>query len=168
VVQRATTDAEDARRRWGETRPTLVTTRPVAAGDALGPANAAVRDVPVALRPDGALDALPDPATTSAVTAAPLAAGEIVTRARLGRSGRSPTAALLGDGRRGVAVAVPDGLPLQPGDVVDVVGAAGVVARRAGVVRVSDATAVLEVAEADAPAVARAGADGDAVVVLSP
>ena len=67
-----------------------------------------------------------------------------------------------------MAVAVPDGLPLQPGDVVDVVGAAGVVARRAGVVRVSEATAVLDVAEADAPAVARAGAAGDAVVVLSP
>jgi RNA polymerase sigma factor (sigma-70 family) len=62
VVQRATTDAEDARRRWGETRPTLVATRPVAVGDALGPTNAAVRDVPVALRPDGALDTLPDPA----------------------------------------------------------------------------------------------------------
>ena len=52
--------------------------------------------------------------------------------------------------------------------MVDVVGAAGVVARRAGVVRVSEATAVLDVAEADAPAVARAGAAGDAVVVLSP
>jgi Flp pilus assembly protein CpaB len=168
VLQRATTDATDARRRWGETRSTLVATRPIAVGDVIGPANAVVRQLPVALLPAGALDTLPDPAdpAASVVAAAPLAAGEIVTHARLGRGGRSPTAALLGDGHRGVAVAVPGGLPLQAGDGVDVVGAAGVVARRARVVRVSDGTAVLDVAEADAPAVARAAADGDAVVVL--
>jgi Flp pilus assembly protein CpaB len=165
LVQRATADAAEARRRWGDTRPTLVATRAVATGEQLGPANAAVRDMPAALRPAGALDALPpDPAPA---VDAPLAPGEIITGARLGRGQRSPTAGLLPDGGRGVAVKVPDGLPLQSGDHVDVIGAAGVVARRSRVVGVDAGTVVLAVAAEEAPAVARAAADGDAVVVLA-
>src|SRR3954471_18801330 len=107
VVQHAIADAAETRRQWGETQPTLVATRPVAVGETLGPANATVRALPVALRPDGALDALPD-ASAPAVDA-PLAAGEVVTATRLGRAGRSPTAGLLPAGAGGVAVAAPEG-----------------------------------------------------------
>jgi Flp pilus assembly protein CpaB len=164
VVQRATADAAEARHRWGDTQPTLVATRPVAVGETLGPANAAIRDVPVALRPDGALGALPDPPAPA--IAAPLSVGEVVTAARLGRAGRSPMAGLLPDGTSGVAVPAPDGLPLQPGDVVDVIDASGT-AHDATVVGVDDGTAVVAVPQADAPAVARAAHDGDAVLVLS-
>jgi Flp pilus assembly protein CpaB len=161
IVQRATADAAEARRRWGETRPTLVATRPVTMGETLGPTNAAVRDIPVALRPDGALDAF-----SNAPVAAPLAAGEVVTATRLGRAGRSPMAALLPAHTSGVAVARPGGLPLEPGDIVDVIGATGMVGHDAVVIRRDDETVVLAVADADAPAAARAAADGDAVVVL--
>jgi Flp pilus assembly protein CpaB len=164
VVQRAVADAAETRQRWGDTQPTLVTTRAVSVGETLGPANAAVRALPVALRPDGALNALPDPSAPAVAT--PLAAGEVVTATRLGRAGRSQTAGLLPAGARGVAVAIPDGLPLQPGDTVDVIDAAGVAAPGATVVRVSDRTAVIAVTDGDAPAVARAAADGSAVVVL--
>jgi hypothetical protein len=161
IVQRATADAAEARRRWGDTRPTLVATRAITTGETLGPSNAAVRDLPAALRPDGALDALP-----AAPVATPLAAGEVVTAARLGRAGRSPTAGLLPAHTSGVAVARPDGLPLEAGDVVDVIGAAGVVGRNATVVRRDEETVVLAAADTEAPAIARAAADGDAVIVL--
>ena len=166
VVQRATADAAATRQRWGETRPTVVATRPVAVGEILGPANAEVRAVPIAMRPDGVLDALP--AAPGPAVASALAAGEIVTAARVARAGRSDVAGVLPEHRRGVAVAVPDGLPLQPGDVVDVVGGAGIVAADASVVRVGEQVAVVAVTEAEAPAVARAAADGDAVLVLWP
>ncbi len=164
VVERATADAANARRRWGDTRPALIATRPVALGETLGPANAAVRDMPVALLPAGALAALPS--APAPAVAAPLAAGEVVTAARLGRAGRSVTAGLLPAHTTGVAVARPHGLPLEPGDTVDVIGAAGAVGRDAVVVRRDEETVVLAVADTEAPAVARAAADGDAVVVL--
>jgi Flp pilus assembly protein CpaB len=164
IVQRATADAAEARRRWGDTRPTLVATRAITTGETLGPSSVAVRDLPAALRPDGALDALP--ALPAPAVAAPLAAGEVVTAARLGRAGRSPTAGLLPAHTSGVAVARPDGLPLEPGDVVDVIGAAGVVGRNATVVRRDEETVVLAAADTEAPAIARAAADGDAVIVL--
>lgn len=166
IVQRLTTDAAEARQRWGDTRPTLVVTHPVAAGERLSEANAAVRELPLALRPDGALEAMPAAPAPAVATA--LATGEIVTAARLGRAGRSELAGLLPDATRGVAVVVPDGLALVPGDVVDVVAATGVVAHAATVVRVAEQVAVLAVSEAQAPIVARATTDGDAVVVLAP
>ncbi len=168
VVQRATADAAAARHRWGETRATLVTTRAVAIGEILGPGNAEIRAMPIGLRPDGALEALPGAAETAPAVAAPLGAGEIVTAARVGRPGRSELAGLLPEHRRGVAVAVPDGLPLRPGDTVDVIGAAGVVAAGASVVRVTEDVAVVAVDEADSAGVAGAAADGEAVLVLSP
>jgi|RhiMethySRZTD1v2_1073278.scaffolds.fasta_scaffold675722_1 Flp pilus assembly protein CpaB len=164
VVQRATADAAETRHRWGDTRPTLVTLRAVGTGETLGPSNAEVRDVPLAVRPDGALDGLP--AEPNRAVAVPLVAGEVVTAARLGRGGRSEVAGLLPEGTRGIAVAVPDGLPLQPGDTVDVIGPTGVVARGATVVRVGEQTAVVAVSAAEAVDVAAAGSD--AVVVLAP
>jgi hypothetical protein len=163
VVQRSAAAATDARRRWGDSRPTLIATRAIAAGELVDATDAEVRSVPLALRPDAALDALPSEPRPAV---AALAVGEIVTAGRVGRGGRSPTAALLPDGARGVAVAVPDGLPVRVGDTVDVVGTAGTLTRGARVVQAGDTTAVVAVAETDAPAVARAAADGDAVLVL--
>jgi Flp pilus assembly protein CpaB len=164
VVQRATADAAETRHRWGDTRPTLVTIRAVGTGERLGPTNAAVRDVPLALRPDGALDALP--AEANRAVAVPLVEGEVVTAARLGRGGRSEVAGLLPEGTRGIAVVVPDGLPLQPGDAVEVIGPTGGIAHGATVVRVGEQTAVVAVSAAEAVDVAAAGTD--AVVVLAP
>jgi hypothetical protein len=164
VVERAVASAADARHRWGATRPALITTRPVPAGELLDPSNSVLRSIPLVLWPDGALASFPDPPVPAA---AALTRGEIVTAALVGRGGRSPTAALLPDGSRGVAVARPDGLALRVGDHVDVAGASGVLATGARVIDVTDSTAVIAVDAGDAPAVARAAAAGDAVPVLA-
>jgi Flp pilus assembly protein CpaB len=173
LVWRAVEAADRARSQWGTPRPALVATRPIAAGEVVDGADAVVRSLPAALVPDGALSALP-PEDEEAVAAGPIAAGEIVHPARLGRPARSAVAALLPAGTRGLAVPVPAGaLPLRVGDVVDVVasapGGAGaaVVAHGAAVVHVEEASAVVAVAEADAPGVARAIADGSVVLALT-
>jgi Flp pilus assembly protein CpaB len=165
VVERVTTAAADARRQWGESRPTLVATRALAVGDALDAATAEVRAIPVGVRPDTALDALPPGA---GVVAAPIARGEVVTAARLGRGDRSALAALLPDGTRGVAVPVPEGaVPLAAGDSVDVVAPDRVVTA-SRVVRVGAGAAVVAVPTSDAAAVARAVNDGQVSLVLVP
>ncbi len=165
VVQRVTTAAAEARRQWGEAQPTLVATRALAVGDALDATSAEVRAVPVGVRPDTALDALPP---GGGVVTAPLARGEIVTAARLGRGGRSGLAALLPDGSRGVAVPISDGaVPLQAGDVVDVVGP-DLLVGGTRVVRVAGDAAVVAVPGTDAAPVARAVADGQVTLVLVP
>ena len=154
IVQRVSASAAEARRRWGVSVPTLVAIRPLAVGDALDATNVEVRAIPVGVRPDTALDALP---AAGRLVAAPVARNEIVTAARLGRSDRSALAGLLPTGT----------LPVRAGDRVDVVAAQLVVAD-ATVVQTSDGAAVVAVAEADAPAVARAVADGQVSLVLDP
>ncbi len=107
--------ASDARHRWGQTRPVLVVSQPVATG-ALLAGSVRTERWPLALLPDGPLGSLP----AAARAAGPMAAGSPVTRAALRRSGATgsdPTAA----GRQ--RVAVPAGtvrLPLTRGDRVDV------------------------------------------------
>ena len=165
IVQRVSASAAEARRRWGVSVPTLVAIRPLAVGDALDATNVEVRAIPVGVRPDTALDALP---AAGRLVAAPVARNEIVTAARLGRSDRSALAGLLPTGTRGVAIPAPSGsVPVRAGDRVDVVAAQLVVAD-ATVVQTSDGAAVVAVAEANAPAVARAVADGQVSLVLDP
>src|SRR5262249_47226146 len=147
VVQRVTTAAAEARRQWGESWPTLVATRALAVGDSLDPTTAEVRALPVGVRPDTALDALP---AGGSVGGAPIARGEIVTAARLGRGDRAALAALLPHGTRGVAIPTPDGaVPVATGDSVDVVAPALVV-MGCRVVRVAGGAAVVAVPAADA------------------
>ncbi|HEY1281560.1 MAG TPA: SAF domain-containing protein [Acidimicrobiales bacterium] len=165
IVQRVSASAAEARRQWGESVPTLVALRPLAVGDTLDATNVEVRAIPVGVRPETALDALPAPGR---LVAAPVARNEIVTAARLGRADRSSLAGLLPAGTRGIAVPVPPGaVPLHAGDGVDVVGA-DLVVSSATVVHASDGAVVVAVAEADAPAVARAVADGQVSLVLDP
>jgi hypothetical protein len=66
-----------------------------------------------------------------------------------------------------VAVARPDGLPLQVGDRVDVAGANGLLATAALVIDVNDTVVVIAVDADAAPGVAKAAASGDAVPVLA-
>ena len=165
VVQRVTAAAADARRQWGESRPTLVALRPLAVGDALDPTDVEVRAIPVGVRPDTALDAIP---ADGRLVAAPVARNEIVTAARLGAGGRSGLAGLLPVGTRGVAVpTAPGAVPVQPGDRVDVIGPERVVTG-ATVVRTADGAVVVAVDEVDAPVVARAVGDGQVTLVLDP
>jgi Flp pilus assembly protein CpaB len=165
IVQRVSASAAEARRRWGDSVPTVVALRPLAVGDTLDATNVEVRAIPVGVRPDTALDVIP---TDGRLVAASVARNEIVTAARLGRGDRSALAGLLPAGTRGVAIpASPGAMPVAPGDRVDVV-AAELVVPGATVVKIGDEAVVVAVAGADAPAVARAVADGQVSLVLDP
>lgn len=85
VVDAALGDANEARRRWGDTVPVLVTARPIDPGQHLADAVTVV-DWPVGLVPAGTLRS-PDDLAEGAVAAAPRAAGEPVTAAALAPSG---------------------------------------------------------------------------------
>lgn len=117
VVARLVGDAQAASARYGRQRTTLVAVVDVPAGTVIGPGDTELRDLPVALVPEGALHRAAD----GSVAAAAMHAGEVVLADRLAPAGRSPTAALLPPGTRGVAIPVgPGSLQPVPGDVVDV------------------------------------------------
>jgi Flp pilus assembly protein CpaB len=166
------TSAAEARAGYGTVVPTLVATAAIAPGQALTDDDTEIRVLPAALVAVGALHSRPP----GGVASQPIAAGEPVVALRVGRGGDGPVAALLPDGTRGIAVpADGTGLPLRPGDHVDVVaavasgagGAARVVAHDAVVAHVGDRSVVVAVTVADAPAVAQALADGAVVLALS-
>lgn len=103
---------------YGETRRVVVATGAVAAGDAISSAVATVRTLPMAVVPDGALEAMPRRRRTLVA----LSPGEILLSRRLSGSDAAGPAGLLAPDERAVPVpvAVP-GLPLAPGDRVDLV-----------------------------------------------
>jgi Flp pilus assembly protein CpaB len=175
VVYGVAESAEDARARYGTLRPALVARRALSPGDTLDATSTEVRHLPAALVADGSLAAVPTPPAT-AVVAAPIAAGEVVHRLRVGRGGDGPVAALLPAGTRGVAIPADEAaLPLRPGDRVDVVaavaagagGQARVVAARAVVAHVAERGIVVAVAQAEVAGVAQAVADGGVLLALS-
>lgn len=161
-----------ARQRLQTDRPVVVTTRAVATGDTLGPADVRIVAMPLAWAPPEALRSLPAGATATA----PMGVGEVVTPARIGATDRSPLAALIAADRR--AVAVPRGenpLPLRVGDQVDVVSVLAVVdgaeprvvARQVPVVAVGDTTVVIAVALDDVAPVAGAAMSRALTLVLA-
>ncbi len=164
--------AQEARASFGTLTPALVATRAIVPGEPLDAGNTTIRQLPVALVPEGVVAALP----SGGIASASIAAGEPVHRLRVGRGGLGPVAALLSDGTRGIAVAIDEGgLPLLVGDRVDVVaavasgggGAARVVAAAAEVAHVGERSVVVAVAAEEVPAVAQALADGGVVLALS-
>ena len=125
VVSSAVSRAEQGGARYGDARPVLVVTAELAAGAVLTDADAELRSLPAALVPDASVGA---EALGSRVRSA-LFPGEVVHRDRLAPAGMSAVAAVLPPGTRGVAVARgEDALPLEPGDVVDVLATVGAVA----------------------------------------
>ena len=166
VVGRLTGDAAAARSRWGDTVAVAVATADVAPGE---PLVAEVRRLPRALVPAGATT------ETTGVAAAHVAAGEVVVEARLAPAGTSPVAALVPPGWRALAVPSGDGLPLEVGDVVDVLATVDpqssvptvVVAREALVVHVGEQAATVAVPVELAPRVAFAVAAGAVALALS-
>lgn len=177
VVTSALARAEAGAARYGSTRVVLVAVRDVAAGELLGTGDAEAREVPAGFVPRGAVGS---EALGSRVAQA-LRAGEVVHGRRLAPGGLSAVAALLPPGTRGLAVpSDPGGLPLEPGDVVDVlatvaeVGATGdlpptvVVAADATVVDVGEAAVTIAVPAADAGRVAYAMATGLVTLALVP
>lgn len=85
IVGSAVADARQARRRWGDTVPVLVTARPVAAGQPLAGA-VTVADWPAGLVPADALGS-PDALGEGAVAIAPRGAGEPITATALAPAG---------------------------------------------------------------------------------
>jgi Flp pilus assembly protein CpaB len=111
--------ADAARRRWSDTRPVVVARHDLHRGDLLTPGDVEVRDLPTTAVADSALATAP----TGIVVRDPIAAGEPLVEARLGRQGLTGVAALLPEGHRAVSIAIgPLGVPaVQVGDAVDVV-----------------------------------------------
>jgi len=169
--------AEATRERWGSTRPVLVATHDLSPGDRLDRASVRQEALPRAMTPPGALSDVP----IGTVALHPILAGEPVVPERLAPAGLEGAAALVGPGRRAVAVprnpvAAP---PLSLGDLVDVLvvlppnGDSGrdppafPVAERATVVDVGDDAISVAVLEDDAPRVAWAVTQGAAVLALA-
>lgn len=169
--------AEATRERWGSTRPVLVATHDLSAGDRLDRASVREDALPQAMTPADALSELP----VGAVALHPILAGEPLVPQRLAPAGLVGAAALIGPGRR--AVAVPRGPvaapPLATGDLVDVLVVlppdtesgrdppAFPVAERATVVDVDDEAISVAVPEDDAARVAWAVTQGAAVLALA-
>ena len=176
VVTGALARAEAGAARYGRTRAVLVTTRPVEAGEVLGPDAAEVRRVPAGFVPSGAAssDALGSRVTTG------LPEGEVVHGDRVAPGGLSTAAALLPPGTLGLAIPRDVGaLPLEAGDVVDVLATlaeAGVaragdptatVARDAVVIDVQEEAVTLAVPEDDVARVAYAVSTGVVALALT-
>lgn len=167
VVLRAVGRAEAGAARLGGLRPVAVARVTLPAGATVGPGDTEVRRLPAALVPPGAVDTSPE----GSLVAATVHEGEVVLDGRLAPAGTSPLSAALPAGTRGVAVPVDAALPVEPGDVVDVLAtfdpdlAEGAeptvaVARDAVVVHADEDAVVVAVTPSQAPRVAFAVAAG--------
>jgi Flp pilus assembly protein CpaB len=122
VVARALDEARGAAARFGHLRPVLVATRDLAPGTVLAAGAVERRNLPAAAVAPGAAG---EEALGRRLSAA-VRTGEVVHGARVAPAGRSAVAALLPAGARGVAVPAGSGsLPLEVGDVVDVLATTG-------------------------------------------
>lgn len=167
---------------YGTTRSVVVATAAIDAGDPIDAAVVEVRALPRALVPEGAVTAVPE-GRRSMVALTP---GEVLLTRRVSGSDAAGPAGLLGPDERAVPVpvAVP-GLPLAPGDRVDLVagGAPGggvegdlpvgptspdVVAADALVLAADEETVVVAVPVAAAADLAAALTTGPLVPALRP
>jgi Flp pilus assembly protein CpaB len=148
--------------RWGAPERVAVATRSLEVGDVVASGDVVLRPVPSGLVPAGALRRPP----VGRTVLAPLARGEVVTRARIGT--------LIPDGTRALAVPVGPGTPpLRPGDRVDVLATfegdepTFAVASGAGVLDVvADKAVTIAVTVDEAPRVAFALAQGAVTLAL--
>lgn len=163
--------ADDARAAYGTLLEVPVIVRDLAPGAVVGESDIVVRALPgVAVPDDVAGDAV------GRTVREGLVAGEVVLESRLGGRAAGP-AALLGPGRRAVAVPRPErGLAVGVGDILDLLApadgtegaSAGArrVARSAVVIAVDENVVTVAVSVAETPAVARAVLDGSVAVAL--
>ena len=188
--------ADDARARWGQTRPVAVATRDLAPGDVVDAGAFEVRDLPEAMLPDAVLDAVVDgpedgsvpsggtagDPPVGAVVRHPVLDGEPLVAARLAPHGLTGAAALVPAGWRAVAVPLGAGgaPPVTTADLVDILavtpaaaeGAPGrepafALVEQALVVDVADDAVTVAVPEDDAPRVAWALSNGAVVLALA-
>ena len=93
---RADLGREAARARWGRSTMVAVASDDLAAGQVVGRGDVALREVPADLSPSGALERLPVGETMRVG----VSRGEILTRARVGRSGPHRVSARCSPGER--------------------------------------------------------------------
>jgi Flp pilus assembly protein CpaB len=160
--------------RLSSTRPDLgppaavvVAAADLARGTTLHTGSVLVAEMPSALVPPGALTQPQDAAGRA--LAADLAAGEVLTRTRLTKSGAGPVAGLVPPGLR--AFALPAGPPagtVRPGDAVDVLATYGANAGRPYTETVASSLEVLDVVDAaGAVAATGGGVSGPPIIVLA-
>lgn len=175
VEQHGAAGAAAERHRWGDTRPIAVATRRIAIGETVDGDVAVQRTWPVALVPDGALEAVPLGRTAIAT----IEPGEAVLASRIAPDGLHGIPALVPPGFRALAVPVaPTVIALSVGDRVDLIAGfdtAGVsgdrspsltVARDAIVVAVDDKRVTVAVHGDDVERVAFAIVAGTVVPAL--
>ena len=166
--------ARDEGRSWGRRRRVAVAVRPVAEGSAITAADLALRSLPVALIPPGAIGSVTG--LVGRIARSPLFTGQALVHEQIAGRRLSATRVLIGRGRRGVAIATGDARPpLRVGDRVDVIaahgagdgpGPVGVVAMNAEVVAVADRSVTVAVADHDAVMVADAMGSGPLLLAL--
>lgn len=115
IVNGALVRAADAEARWRDTRSVIVATRSIEWGQQLAEATE-VRRLPKAAIPDGALTEV----TAEQVATAAIGQGEVVIAPRVSGQDAAGAAALLPAGTRALVIPLEvAGLPVQPGDRVD-------------------------------------------------
>ncbi len=175
TVQRA----EQVRAAYGESRRVPVAATDLTVGTELTDADIAWRDVPTGLVPDGVADAPVGRVVTEA-----LVGGEIVVERRLSPGAATGAAALVGPGRRALAVpveAAPPGLEVGDrveayapattgGSLADLSRAQGSGARRVArdalVIAVGDRSVTVSVSGGEAAGLAAAVLDGALTLAL--
>ncbi|KAA0233439.1 MAG: hypothetical protein JJLCMIEE_02154 [Acidimicrobiales bacterium] len=117
VVWTVTSGATRDRDRYGEPVEVLVAAHELAAGTRIGEDDLTTVELPSGMLPADAVEANP----TGRVVTSAIFEGEVIAGGRLAPEGLSPTAALLPEGSRAVAIPLLDnGLPVEVGDRVDV------------------------------------------------
>lgn len=162
IVRGYAAELDALRPTLGDRVAVVVAGRALARGAVLARADVRVERIPSAYAPPGAFGVGGD--VVGRVLATDLAAGEALTRTRVGGAG-GPVASLVSSGLRAFVVA--SGLPsgvLEPGDRVDVIATFG--GPRPYTDTVGDGLEVLSVVEEDPGTFRAGGATGPSLVLL--
>lgn len=186
-------DANDLRRSWGTTRPVIMTTSPIEAGDEITRSALRVTRVPVAIVPDEAVPATSDGGPNGALptdllgerAATRLGVGEILTESDLIGTAKDRVVDTLASGESAVTIPLAGGsVGFDTGDRVDVYGpvadedgpqtspgVAGfqmsLLCHRARILGVDETTVTLSVPDPQVPRVLTAAATGHVSLVLT-
>jgi pilus assembly protein CpaB len=162
IVRGYAAELDALRPELGDRISVVVADRALVRGDVLAGDDVRIEHIPSAYAPPGAFGAVGS--VVGRTLAADLAAGEPVTRTRVGGAG-GPVASLVADGLRAFVVA--SGLPsgvLEPGDRVDVIATFG--GPRPYTDTVGTGLEVLSIVEEDAGTFQAAGPSGPSLVLL--
>ena len=166
LTHRAQHEAAQTVAAWGPSRPVLVATHELAAGEIVGPDHVRLLTVPAGLVPDDAIDEL----AGAARTRQSIAVGEILRAARLDTSSGSATAARIPTSMLAVTLDARD-TPAAIGDTValyDLVDGRSLVGRADVIHRDEHTVTVAALPDAIGRVVAAMGSGGVIVVMAGP